>query len=120
MPDSGPNIRYVIIHACNPKQTCSGKVTDELNVALNARARAAHRCYDAALEQDGTLKGHLGVTVRIAANGRMCSAAITDNDMGTNAVASWVQNTFARTGSMPIPRGLRHVKLPISFVPGGK
>jgi hypothetical protein len=118
--DSGPSgNRVIVIDACAVK-TCSGKSSDELEMMLASRARAAHRCYDQALAQDSTLKGHVTIGVRVAQNGRLCSANIVENDMGAASVAACVQNVFARTGSLPVPKGgCLDAKIPINFVPGG-
>jgi hypothetical protein len=118
-PEAG--VKYVYVgDPCNVTR-CSGKVTDELETALGFRGKQAHRCYDQALAQDQTLKGRVGIRVRVAANGRVCSANVTSNDMGTPAVANCVAGTFARTGSVPAPKnGCVDVELPINFVPGGK
>jgi hypothetical protein len=118
-PEAG--VKYVYVgDPCNVK-SCSGKMTDELETALGFRGKQAHRCYDQALGQDPTLKGHVGIRVRVASNGRVCSANVTSNDMGTPAVAQCVAGTFARTGSVPAPKnGCVDVELPINFVPGGK
>ena len=100
---------------------CSGKTTPEVENALAFRAKQAHRCYDMALTQDPELKGHVSITVRVAQNGQVCAANITDNDMGTASVANCVLNMFRSAGHFPPPKGgCVDAKVPISFIPGGK
>jgi hypothetical protein len=121
-PDAGPGkVVTTMVDPCAVK-SCSGTTTSELESGIAFRAKQAHRCYDQALAQDNTLKGHITISLRVASNGRVCKADVADNDMGTAAVANCVQGTFARAGGFPAPKGNScvDVKVPISFVPGGK
>jgi hypothetical protein len=54
---------------CDVKSCGGGKTTDELETALGFRAHQAHRCYDQALAQDGDLKGHVTIAVRVRRTG---------------------------------------------------
>jgi hypothetical protein len=120
VPDAGGPRIITLADPCAVK-TCTGSSTQELETALAFRAKQAHRCYDQALAQDTTLKGHVTIAVRVASNGRLCRSDVVDNDMGTNSVANCVAGTFARSGGFPSPKGqCVDVKVPISFVPGGK
>lgn len=102
-------------------KTCNGTTGSELESALAFRAKQAHRCYDSALANDSSLKGKVGVQVRVASNGNVCEVDITENDMGTPSVASCVQNWFRSAGHFPSPKGgCVDAKIPISFVPGGR
>jgi hypothetical protein len=106
---------------CAVKSCAGGKTTDELETALGFRAKQAHRCYDQALAQDGDLKGHVTIAVRVASNGAVCAANVAANDMGSDAVAVCVANVFRASRSFPAPKGgCIDAKIPISFIPGGK
>jgi hypothetical protein len=105
--------------AC-PK-VCNGDATPELQQQLEFRARASHRCYDQALTQNGDLKGHVTVKVKVGINGSVCGASIIANDMGSDTVASCVQNTFRTTSGFTPPKGgCVEVNVPINFSPGGQ
>lgn len=102
-------------------KTCNGTSTGDLESALAFRAKQAHRCYDMALAQDNTLKGRIGITVRVASNGNLCRADVANNDMGMPQVAQCVANMFRQSQHFPAPKGgCVDVTVPISFVPGGK
>lgn len=106
---------------CGVKSCAGGKTTDELETALGFRAKQAHRCYDQALAQDGDLKGHVTIAVRVGSNGAVCSANVAANDMGSDAVANCVANVFRASRSFPAPKGgCIDAKIPINFIPGGK
>jgi hypothetical protein len=101
---------------CDSK-ACNGGRTSELETALAFRAKQAHRCYDQALGQDSTLKGHVTIAVRVGTNGSVCSAGVASNDMGSPAVANCVAQYF-RGGAFPSPRGgCIDANVPITFVP---
>lgn len=102
---------------CDAK-ACSGSAGPELETAIQHRVRLAHGCYNTALEHDSTLQGRMTVSVRIGANGRVCSSKITTNDMGSDQVASCVESRF-RGASLPSPKGgCVDVNVPIHFVAG--
>lgn len=101
---------------CDVKK-CSGSATPELEQALGFRVKQAHRCYDNALSQDPTLKGKLTVNVRIASNGQVCSASVTNNELGSQQVASCVAGYF-RGATFPTPKGgCIDANIPANFVP---
>jgi len=120
VPEAG-GIKYVYVgDPCTSAKTCSGTTTSDLETAIGFRAKQAHRCYDQALASDDSLKGHVTIKVRVASNGRVCSANIAENDMGTDAVAKCVQARFVGAG-MPAPKGnCVDVNVPLYFHPGGK
>ena len=102
-------------------KSCTGNASSDLEAALAFRAKQAHRCYDQALAQDNTLKGKIGITVRVASNGQVCRADVANNDMGSVQVAQCVANMFRQSGHFPAPKGgCVDAIVPISFVPGGK
>ena len=128
MPDAGPDTGPIktttggvgtVVNACGATK-CNGTSTGDLESALAFRAKQAHRCYDSALANDSTLKGHVGISVRVANNGQVCSAGVASNDMGSASVAQCVANMFRQSGHFPPPvGGCVDATVPISFVPGG-
>jgi hypothetical protein len=105
---------------CNVTK-CNGHATSDLESALAFRAKQAHRCYDAALAQDTTLKGKVSISVRVASNGQVCSAGVASNEMATGTVAQCVARMFQNSGHFPAPQGgCIDVAVPISFVPGSR
>lgn len=118
-PDAGP-VKTIVTrfdNQCDAK-ACSGKSSTELESQLAFRVRQARRCYNAALTQDNTLKGKLSVRVRIGANGQVCNANVTSDEIGNAQLAGCVANTF-RGANFPTPRGgCLDVNVPVNFVPG--
>jgi hypothetical protein len=103
--------------ACDAK-VCGGKVTGDLEAALAFRAKTAHKCYDDALAQDPTLKGSVKISVRVAANGNICSASVAENELGNPMVAGCIANRFRQAGHFPSPAGgCLDVAVPISLMP---
>jgi hypothetical protein len=101
--------------------TCTGRPPPELEPALRVRANQARRCYDRALLQDSTLRGHVTILVRVGAGGGVCSATVTSNDMATPDVANCAANIFRMSGTLPAPRGgCIDAPVPLSFVPQGQ
>jgi hypothetical protein len=112
----GPRIIYVPGGGCEGK--CSGSPPAELAQALQVRATQARRCYNSALSQDSTLKGHVTLSVRIGPAGNVCSASVASNDMGSAAVANCAANIFRSATGYPSPRGgCVDATVPLSFVP---
>lgn len=126
IPEAGPDVAQVKVaftgtvgNPCTAAK-CSGAATPELEGALAFRAKQAHRCYDAALAQDPTLKGRISVSVRVAGNGQVCSANVGMNELSGSTVAQCVANMFRQSGHFPTPTGgCVDATVPISFVPGG-
>jgi hypothetical protein len=115
---SGPRIVYVPAGGCEGK--CSGSSSPELEQALQIRGAQARRCYNQALSQDSSLKGHVTIAVRIGPSGNPCSAAVATNDMGSASVANCAANIF-RSSQYPSPRGgCVNATVPLSFVPQGQ
>jgi hypothetical protein len=116
---AGPRIIYVQAGGCEGK--CVGTATPELGQALQVRGAQARRCYNEALARDPSLRGHVTVSVRVGTVGNVCSVNVTSNDMGTPSVANCAANIFARSGSLPSPRGgCVDATVPMSFVPQGQ
>jgi len=101
---------------CDARQ-CTGQNNSELESALSFRVKQSHRCYDNALAQDPTLRGKITVTVRVGANGQVCSAGVASNELGSSSVAQCVTGYF-RGANFPSPKGgCVDVNIPINFVP---
>jgi hypothetical protein len=112
----GPRIVYVPGGGCEGK--CAGSAPAELGQALQVRASQARRCYNSALNQDSTLKGHVTISVRIGPAGNVCSASVASNDMGSPSVANCAANIFRSAAGYPSPRGgCVDATVPLSFVP---
>lgn len=117
-PTTGPRIVYVPAGGCEGK--CTGAAPPELAQALQVRGFQARRCYNQALAQDSTLKGHVTIAVRVGPSGNVCSASVASNDMGTPAVANCAANIL-RSNAYPSPRGgCVDTVVPLSFVPQGQ
>lgn len=119
-PEAGPGgVKYVIVGGgCEGK--CSGAAPPELGQALQVRAAQARRCYNSALSNDSSLRGHVTIAVRVGPSGNVCSASIAANDMGSPNVAACAANIF-RNASYPAPRGgCVDATVPMSFIPQGQ
>jgi hypothetical protein len=118
-PATGPRIIYTSAGGCDGK--CSGSSPPELGQALQARAGQARRCYNQALSQDSTLKGHVSINVRIGPAGNVCSATVGTNDMGSPSVANCAANVFRLGSGYPAPRGgCVDANVPLNFKPQGE
>jgi len=115
----GPHIIYVPANAgCDSK--CSGSAPPELAQALQVRGMRARRCYEQALNNDSSLKGHMSIAVKIGPSGNVCAANVASSDMGNAQVAACAANMF-RSGAYPAPRGgCIDATVPLSFVPMGQ
>jgi hypothetical protein len=60
---------------------CRGRASADLGPALQARAAEGRRCYNEALRTTPTLEGHTTVSLRVAADGSLCSATVKTSDM---------------------------------------
>ncbi len=120
-PEGGPGeprVIYVQAGGCDAK--CVGTAPPELNQALQVRGMQARRCYNQALTQDPSLRGHVQVALRIGTAGNVCSANVTANDMRTPNVANCAAHILMG-GSYPAPRGgCVEAIVPMSFVPQGQ
>jgi hypothetical protein len=119
-PEAGPGPRIIYVQAGGCEGKCVGAATPELGQALQVRGAQARRCYNEALARDPSLRGHVTVAVRVGTVGNVCSVNVTSNDMGTPNVANCAANIFARSGSLPAPRGgCVDATVPLAFVPQG-
>ena len=121
-PTAAPAPKVVYVQTgggCEAK--CTGASTDQLEQALQIRGTQARRCYNQALAQDSSLKGHVTITVKVASNGALCSANVTSNDMGSASVANCAANIFRSSAGYPAPRGgCIELGVPLAFVPQGQ
>jgi len=122
-PDAGPAKA-----ASSPSKTadlcggpCKGSASSALTSALSARAATSRTCYERALRTNETLQGKMVVQVRVDPTGRVCSARVAEDGVGSQEVSSCVLGSF-RGAKFPAPTGgCLDVNVPMSFVPrGGK
>jgi outer membrane biosynthesis protein TonB len=121
-PEAGPAPKIVYVQTGGGCETkCSGVSTDQLEQALQVRGTQARRCYNQALAQDSSLKGHVTITVKVSSNGNLCSANVTSNDMGSPSVANCAANIFRASAGYPAPRGgCIELGVPLAFIPQGQ
>jgi hypothetical protein len=120
-PEAGPPAKVVYAPSGGCDAKCNGKAPPELEQALQVRGSQARRCYNTALAQDSSLKGHVTIAVKIAPNGNLCSANVLTNDMGSAGVAACAANIFRANSSYPAPHGgCVEADVPLAFVPQGQ
>lgn len=94
---------------------CKGNATPQLQSALAARGAMARSCYNTALRQNPNLEGRMTMSVRVSPSGAVCSAYVSSNSLGDQAVASCAAAKF-RAGSFPAPTGgCVNVNVPLNF-----
>ncbi len=102
--------------ACGGK--CSGDASSELRTALSSTAAASRSCYERALRSNTMLQGRLTVAVRVASNGSICSATVTNDTLKSQEVTSCVAGLFRGRGFPPPTGGTCvDVNIPLSFTP---
>jgi len=108
------------MNVCDVK-ACGGITSTELENGLNMVARQTRRkCYETALNNDPTLKGHVKLNLVIAINGQVCSAVVGSNDMASTTVGDCAARTFLAS-RLPSPKGgCVKVELPLAYVPAGQ
>jgi hypothetical protein len=98
---------------------CEGAEPAGLQGQLAAKAGLARGCYERALRQNPTLQGRMRVTVRVAPNGSVCNANVTQNELGDAGVASCVSQIF-RSATFAAPQvGCVEAAVPLRFSPKG-
>ena len=96
---------------------CKGVVSTELRSYLSGRASQGRKCYERALLQNATLKGHMKVQLRLSAQGQLCSASMAGDEMQDPGLSACILQMF-RTSVYPAPgNGCVDVAVPLSFVP---
>jgi hypothetical protein len=79
------------------------------------------KCYDPALANDPTLKGHVTVRMKIAANGQICSASVIKNDMSSSSVGECAARMLLAAGHVAPPKGgCVELNFPLNYVPMGQ
>jgi hypothetical protein len=121
-PEAGPAPKIVYAQSgggCEAK--CVGTAPPELEQALQVRGSQARRCYNQALAQDSSLKGHVTIAVKVGSSGNLCAANVVANDMGSGSVAACAANIFRASSGYPAPHGgCVEANIPLSFVPQGQ
>jgi len=97
---------------------CTGDAPPALQSALSGAGSAARGCYERALRTDPTLAGRIVVSVRVASNGNVCGASLTQNTVGSAGVGDCVLGLF-RGKRFPGATGGKcvDVNVPLSFTP---
>jgi hypothetical protein len=96
---------------------CKGEVSHELRAYLSGRASQGRKCYERALLQNATLKGHLKVQVRLNPQGQLCSASMAADELQDPGLSMCILQLF-RNSVYPAPTGgCVDVAVPMSFVP---
>lgn len=109
VPDAAPAADP---RACLGK--CQGRALPELGVALQARAAEGRRCYTEALRANPTLEGRTRVSLRIGADGSVCSAAVKTSDMPADVNDCLLG--LLRRQTYPAPSGgCIDAEVPLSF-----
>jgi hypothetical protein len=114
--DSGAHAKSFGAELCGGK--CSGTAPASLQSALSGAAAASRSCYERALRNNPMLQGRMTVSVRVASNGSVCSAGISQDGLGSPDVSSCVKGLFSGR-SFPAPTGgtCVDVNIPLSFTP---
>ena len=97
---------------------CTGTDTPELANAVRGRIGAARQCYQRALGDDATLKGTVGIALRVGPGGSVCSASMTSTTLNSPGVEQCALNAL-RAATYPAPSGgCKDVAATINFAPG--
>ncbi len=97
---------------------CAGTNTPALEAALRAAGSSSRGCYERALRTNSMLQGRLKLTVRVGANGTVCSASVAEDSLHSSEVSSCVLGLFGGR-PFPPPSGGSCVDatIPVSFTP---
>ncbi len=96
---------------------CKGEVSHELRTYLSGRAAQGRKCYERALLQNASLKGHMKVQIRLNPQGQLCSAAVAADELQDPGLSMCILQLF-RNSVYPLPTGgCVDVAVPLSFVP---
>lgn len=95
---------------------CSGEPNPGLPAALSGKAGQSRACYEKALSSNATLSGRMTVSMKINAQGNVCSAAVK-SDLGNPLVENCVLQNF-RAATFPAPKGgCVDASVPLYFKP---
>jgi len=115
-PDEKSGQKKVGSMVALPCGECSGDPNPALSGALNGKAGQSRGCYEKALSTNGTLSGHMTVSIKINQQGNVCSASIK-SDMGNPLVENCVLQNF-RAATFPAPKGgCVDARVPLNFKP---
>ncbi len=96
---------------------CKGEVSTELRSYLSGRAGQGRKCYERSLLQNASLKGRLKVQLRLSAQGQLCSASMSNDELQDPGLNACILQMF-RNSVYPAPKnGCVDVAVPLSFVP---
>jgi hypothetical protein len=96
---------------------CNGEVTAALKSALAGRGGSGRRCYEKSLAQNALLRGRMTMHVRVGANGSVCSANVTNDELRDPGLSNCIIGVF-RSSLLPAPdKGCVEVDVPLNFVP---
>jgi len=95
---------------------CSGEPHPALQGALGGKAGQSRACYEKALSSNSTLSGRMTVSIKINAQGGVCSAQVK-SDMNNPLVENCVLQSF-RAATFPAPKGgCVDASVPLYFKP---
>jgi TonB family protein len=97
--------------------SCQGEATSTLRAQLGAKAAMARGCYERALRNNSQLQGRVRVSVRVSPNGLVCSARVTQNELGDAGVTGCVLQIFRSSSFAPPKGGCVDVEVPLRFEP---
>lgn len=125
--DAGPDTGSKVVTNTGPGpnpcdvKTCNGSSTPDLEGGLAMLARQTRRkCYEPALGQDPTLSGKVTVNIKIASNGQICGANVTNNNMSVPSVGECAARMIASSGHVPSPKGgCVNIDFPLNYVAAG-
>jgi hypothetical protein len=96
---------------------CKGEVSNELRTYLSGRASQGRKCYERALLQNASLKGHMKIQIRLNPQAQLCSASIAADDLQDSGLSQCILQLF-RNSVYPSPKGgCVDLAVPLSFVP---
>ena len=96
---------------------CKGEVSHELRTYLSGRASQGRKCYERALLQNASLKGHMKVQIRLNPQGQLCNASVAADELQDPGLSLCILQLF-RNSVYPSPTaGCVDVAVPLYFVP---
>ncbi len=108
-PSSGSGAGGGVCSKCT-----EGVTSSALNSKVQSLAGSAQGCYNRALRSSAA-SGKIVVSVQVGANGSVCSAAITNDTVGSGEISQCVLGRF-RSASLPPPeKGCVTIQVPINF-----
>jgi outer membrane biosynthesis protein TonB len=119
-PEDGgaPAAAKQVRSAADPcRAPCEGRENASLLATLRGKGAQARACYERGLRTNATLQGKMTVSVRVGANGQVCSATASGDTLGDPGVTNCVLGQF-RASALPPPQGgCVNVQVPLNFVP---